>query len=348
MPKFLVIGDLHFGEHGNSSTFNANVLDFVDWAVALAKENEADKIIQLGDWFHDRHKVDTETLNTGIEGARRFSEAFGKENVFVLEGNHDLYYLNRLDVSSLRSLGQLVTVIDKPTALGNCMMSPWVVSDEQWDQIVDAGASHDFLFAHLELSGFRVNEAYTMEHGRSPKELREYGAVISGHYHSLQCDENIIYTGTPYPITMNEANEDHGVFIVDSDTLEIEFIPYTDINVLSIKMEDLGDMLDDIVKLDPNKTSIRIEFPEDLEDESVITEVIDVLSSMNFYNVKSKYLGNKAKEILEQGCDIDLEYIEDIDAAVVNHLKNSHTVKGVNTELLVAVYEKVRNGETEW
>lgn len=341
MARVLVIADLHFGERGDSKTFNEHILEFIEWAIKTAKEHNVDKIVQLGDWFHHRNKIQVQTLTYAIEGARMLSNAFGKENVFVLAGNHDLYYLDRLDVSSVSALRPYVTIVDKPqTILPGCFATPWVASDDVWGQVIEASATHKYLFSHLELNGFMVNDKYAMEHGRSHRELKDYECVISGHYHSLQTEDNVLYVGTPYPITMNEANEEHGVVILDTDTDEISFIEYTGIRVVSIPFDEIEKILD----YDPTKTSIRIEFPDTLEDESIIEETKQLLMEKNFDEVKIKYRGEKAKRLIE--ADIEsVEEVDNIDAAVLSCIEKSVEIESIDKELLKSLYTQAASME---
>lgn len=334
MSKIMAIGDLHFGERGDSESFNEHILTFIRWSITEAKSRGVTKVIQLGDWFHQRNKIQVKTLTYGIEGARLLSEAFGKENVFVLEGNHDLFYLDRLDVSSVAALRPYVTVVDKPISiLPRCFATPWIATPDVWDTVIGASDNHDYLFAHLELNGFMVNDKYKMEHGKSHRELSGYECVITGHYHSMQVQDNVLYVGTPYPITMNEANEDHGVLFLNIETDDIEFVVYDGLKVVSISFDDI----EQISTLDPSSTSIRIEFPDDFDDESVIEETKQLLMSKNFEDVKIKYRGKKAQQLMESSAD-DIEFVENIDAAVIGFISSSANIEGIDKEILSSLY----------
>lgn len=334
--KVMLIGDLHFGERGDSRDFNQHILDFIDWVVEKRDSLGVTHVVQLGDWFHHRNKIQVQTLSYGIEGAKRLGAAFGRGNVYVLEGNHDLYYLDRLDVSSVTALKPYVTVVDKPTTiLEDFLATPWIVSPEQWDEVVNSSTTHKYLLAHLELNGFKVNDAYTMEHGLSHKELKDFEIVFTGHYHSPQIKDNILYTGTPYPITMNEANEDHGVYVFDTDTEDLQFFKYDGIRVISVSFDELSEL--DIESLPHKGVSIRVEFPDDIEDESLIEKTREILAEKNFEEVKIKYRGQKAKQLIEADVT-DVEFVENIDSAVIGFIENSAEVEGVDKDVLKLLY----------
>lgn len=339
--KWLMIGDLHFGEKNNSEKFNKSVLSFFDW-VNNTFAGKVDKCVQFGDWFHNRNKIDVSTLCFGIEAASRLGETFGKENVYALVSNHDIYYRDRLDVSSMEAIKPYINVVDSITEIENILFVPWITDGEMWDSLVNNDYGCKVMFGHLELSGFKLNDGYIMEHGYSPKELRKFNRVFSGHYHSHQVNGNITYLGTPYPITMNEANEHHGVFVYDDETDTIEFTPYEAIKVVSIPYTEI----ETIDSYDVENTTIRIEFPDDLDDETIITDVTNYLKEKGFEDYKIKYTGKKLKQILESESE-EVSEVENIDEVVMNHLKKCTDVSGIDKERLVKFYQMAKDKETE-
>lgn len=338
--KILTIGDLHFGEHGNSPKYNEQLLTFLEWCVTTFPD--VDKVVQLGDFYHHRNKIDVLTLNYGIAGAKLMSSAWGKENVFVLSGNHDLYYLDRLDVSSIAAIDPYVTVVDDFSTIddGQVLLTPWVTDSDMWEQLIKYATEFEpkYCFGHFELNNFMVNDAYMMKDGYSPNTLTSlFEYIMSGHYHSPQEKDNINYVGTPLPITMNEANERHGVWVFDTDTGEREFFEYDKVKVVSIPYDQLTEEI--LTSLDPDNTSIRIEFPDDLEDETLITEVSEILNELNFKNSKIKYRGKKVKDILDSEGEA-LNEIENIDGLVIEYIRDSIDVSGVDNPLLLSLYEQ--------
>lgn len=333
--KKLIIGDLHFGEKGNSKKFNQQIIDFLSWSVGIAKQHGVDGIIQAGDYFHTRHEINTETLTYGIKGAEILKDS-GIPS-YVILGNHDLHYLERLDVSSLNSLRRIVNIVDTPTTLddGNIVLTPWVANDDIWNTCVDNETNADFIIGHFEFNGFKVNDGYTMEHGLSANALSHYKRVISGHYHSTQTKGNVTYLGTPFPITMNEANEAHGVFILDTETSDLTFIEYETIKVVSIPYEKI----DSVMGYDKKNTSIRLEFPDDLEDENLVGVFVQQLIDAGFEEVKSKFKSKKLATILESG-DVEVKDVENIDGVVMECIKNSANVDGIDKDLLSDLYSK--------
>jgi hypothetical protein len=176
-----------------------------------------------------------------------------------------------------------------------------------------------------------------MEHGYSPKELRHLELVMTGHYHSPQKQDNIQYLGTPIPITMNEANEAHGIYFFDDQTGEVEFVEYGGVKVVSIPYDKVEDYLDKD-DLDPSNTTMRVEFPDDLDDETIITDITSALKELGIDH-KVKYNDSKTQRILEADAN-SVEEVENIDAVVKTHIKESTPIDGIDKDLLGELYEE--------
>jgi hypothetical protein len=254
-------------------------------------------------------------------------------------GNHDLFHLHRLDVSSLAILQPYATIVDEPMSIidDSILATPWIVDEEMWNLVVEGSKEFKFLFAHLELNGFMVNDKYAMEHGFSHKELKGFKRVLTGHYHSQQNKDNVQYVGVPYPITMNEANEEHGVWVFEPHNNKLEFIEYHGSKAVSLSLSDYLDK--GLSKYDAATTSVRIEFPDDLEDETLLESIRKELEDSGFREIKIKYRGNKAKEIMQQEVET-IEAVDNIDALVLSYIEKSAPVKGVSNEMLKEMYTK--------
>lgn len=339
--KILIIGDLHFGAKNDSRKHNQQILEFIDHV--CDKEKDVDLVIQLGDWYDNRTKIHLDTLNMGIVGAKKLSEAFGGDKVYTILGNHDIFHRDTLRPYSPIVLEEHINVIDQPTSVGPMYLVPWVITDEDWNTCVNGSDDHQYLMAHLELNNFLMNDHYRMESGQSPKELRAYERVFTGHYHSFQEKDNITYIGTPIPMSQNEANRDMGYVTLETETGDYAFHVYDKVKVLSVFYNELEEVLEDV---DPENTSIRVEFPDNLKDETIITDVVDTLNEMNFSDVKTKYTGNKATELLDAEVD-DIQEVENIDSVVLSFIDQSIEVDGIDPALLKSIYTEAMEMQSE-
>lgn len=340
MPsKVMLLGDVHFGAKKDSPEFQQSIIKFIDWAIELANEQNVTHCVQMGDWFDSRNSVNVNTVNIAIDGARKLSDAFGRENFFILMGNHDLFHLHRLDVSSLAMLEPYANIVNDLACIidDSILAAPWIVDEEMWNLVVEGSNEFKYLFGHLELNGFLVNDRYEMTSGFSHKELKHYKKIVTGHYHSPQKKDNVQYLGTPYPITMSDANEAHGIWFFTPSDGNLEFVEYTGSSAVSISLDDYRKL--DMTQFVPENTNIRIEFPDDLEDEMLLESVRKELEDQGFREIKIKYRGNKAKEIMEQDVD-EIEAVDNIDALVLSYIAKSSSVAGVSKEKLKELYEK--------
>ncbi|WGH49705.1 recombination-related endonuclease [Alishewanella phage vB_AspM_Slickus01] len=329
------VGDLHFGEKGNSEKYNNSLLTLCGFIVEESKSRGCSKLFQFGDWHHDRLKINVDTLNKSVEGAKIFSEYFTE--AYTIVSNHDIFYRDRLDVSSMKILEPYITVIDKPTKLfdDKVIAVPWVVDGQMWDDVVEMSKSCEYMFAHLELNGFNVNDAYVMEHGHSHVALKHLKKVYTGHYHSPQVKDNIVYCGTPIPITMNEANEKHGIYFFNLKTGDCEFVEYNGVTVVSIPYDKLDEVL---ATCDPSNSYIRVEFPEDLEDELLISAAQDKLQAANVSEFKIQYVPIAVREILNSDVE-DVSDVENIDGVVMQFIDSANSLAAVDNDLLKEIYK---------
>ena len=67
--------------------------------VEQAQAIDCETCIFLGDWHHHRASVNVSTLNYSVEIVAKLSKTFKK--VYMITGNHDLYYREKRDYNSL-------------------------------------------------------------------------------------------------------------------------------------------------------------------------------------------------------------------------------------------------------
>lgn len=342
--RIVLIGDLHFGEKNNSADFNKQIINYLQTQIIDKYKDENVVIIQAGDWFHQRNRLQVDTLNYGIIGADMLGKAFGRENVLVLAGNHDMFYENRLDVSSLLAISEYVTVIDEVTLLQShsIVLTPWIVNEDQWQEVCKLSEQFDYVVGHFELSSFRMNENYVMEHGYNPSGLKGYKRVFSGHYHTKQERDNIVYLGTPYPITLNEANGEHGDWYFDHITNELTFNHYDEIAVLSIPYTEINN-IEKYTKADKSNITLRVEFPSDIGDESIITDTMVLLNNSGYNSVRQQYRKEAVNEIMEN--DIQIEHLDRIDDVIIDAIDNIKM--DVDNNLLKELYNLSRENNNE-
>ena len=219
--------DIHFGNKNNSKTHNEDCIDFIKWFVDEAKQRDCDTCIFLGDWHHDRARIGITTLQYSLKGLELLNSAF--EKVFIITGNHDLFYKEKRDVHSMILGKHLdnIHLIDEPTTINDVALIPWLVEDE-WKKVIKTKCK--YMFGHFEIPNFKLNQNIIMPHhgtiDQSQFHIPEY--VFSGHFHCRQNSGNIYYIGNPFGHTFADSWDfDRGAMFFSWDG-EPEFVNWED------------------------------------------------------------------------------------------------------------------------
>ena len=230
--KVALISDQHFGLSDGGDRFHDNFQLFYDniFFPELLKRNIG-KIYHLGDVFHNRKKIDTSTIKKARD---YFFDPLAKAEIkmSIIVGNHDVYYreTNRVNSPSLLlSSYSNITIYQSPVEEDNIALVPWINKENSTDVYkFILNTKCNVLLGHLELKGFKLNKKQVAEHGMGTKAFEKFDKVLSGHYHTRSKKGNIEYIGSPTQHTWIDDGDIKGFYILDTKTLEMEFIenPY--------------------------------------------------------------------------------------------------------------------------
>jgi DNA repair exonuclease SbcCD nuclease subunit len=228
--KVALISDIHFGVRGDSPRFHDNMEKFFsEIFFPELKKRKISEIINLGDLFHSRKKIDIYTLYRANEYF--FKKLYEYElQMYLLLGNHDQYFNGDNYVNSPNLLcNDAISIIDKPMSEGGITFIPWIDKHNFKEcQNLIKNSNDSVCMGHFELKGFNLNKYQVAKHGMPPKILDKFEKVFSGHYHSRQSRGSIHYLGSPTQQTWADVEDPKGFYIFDTETYEIEFIhnPY--------------------------------------------------------------------------------------------------------------------------
>lgn len=208
-------GDIHFGLKNNSRQHNDDCEAFVKWFIDEAKERGCETCIFLGDWHHHRANVNVSTLNYTMSNLKFLSEAF--ETVYVITGNHDLFYREKREINSLIMGKQYdnIVLVDEPVVIDDVAIVPWLVEDE-WKKVRNFKAK--YVFGHFEIPGFKMNAQISMpDHGGiNKRHFTKPDYVFSGHFHKRQTESHIHYIGNPFGHNYSDAwDYDRGAMFLE-------------------------------------------------------------------------------------------------------------------------------------
>ena len=180
----------------------------------------------LGDFFdtvYNKGTLPVDILNTLL----RFFSIEWKIPLIMLVGNHDMFDAAETEhgLAFLPHTNPLIKVIDEPTRIGDELWVPWRRSVETINHILAENADAKVIFGHFDIIGFKLSHARLSTEGVNESSFPKDVPVYSGHYHTPQGHGNIQYIGSPYQLTLSEA-EDQKQFIVLNENYRItETIP---------------------------------------------------------------------------------------------------------------------------
>lgn len=239
--KITLVGDLHLGIRNNSMEWLQIQKDFLlDFLINKVDEDfdqDRDILILEGDIFHSRESINVRVHDEALTIFKKLSEKF-KRGVYIIIGNHDVYYKDRNAVHSLKAISHLadnIHVFENPEVLTingdkSFLMLPWVEDTSKITSIIsDHKDVCDYIVCHADIKGVRFNKWTKVEHGVEVSDLAAYKRVYSGHIHIRQEFKNVLYTGTPYQMDRGDRDNTKGFYQLDLTGSEIaeEFIENT-------------------------------------------------------------------------------------------------------------------------
>ncbi len=232
MSKSLIFTDIHAGVKSDAEIFLNEFRKFFEEFLPEQIENyslQEGPIFGLGDLFDNRNNLNVKTLSTVYQTFTSLFKRYPKLKIYLLTGNHDIYYRNTREVSSLNVLNEfsnieLITDIKKTSFFGRSVtLCPWITNKDSSDQIFEERA--DICMGHFEINGFEMVSGIKEYNGIAPKKFEEtFKLTFSGHFH-LRAEQNgIIYVGNPYQTKWSDYGNTKGVYVLDFRTLQYEFI----------------------------------------------------------------------------------------------------------------------------
>lgn len=253
--KAAVMCDLHLGLKSNSITHNEDCLGFVGWFAEAAKAEKCDTAIICGDWHNHRANINIQTLHYSMRCLDILHSSF--DNVFMLTGNHDLFFREKRDIHSVAWAGYIdnVHIINNIHTNGGVTLCPWMVGDELKKV---RKIKSKYTFGHFELPNFYMNAQVLMpDHGIiNEGDFSNTEKLFSGHFHKRQARRNIWYIGNAFPHNYADAGDDaRGMMILEWDK-EPEFRSWP--NQPLYRVYNLSSILEDPKKLLLPNSHVRV------------------------------------------------------------------------------------------
>lgn len=236
--KIALITDTHWGVRNDNTAFHDNTKRFLsDVFFPTLLHNGIRHAIHLGDLVDRRKYVNFLT-------AKRLREDFleplryNEIKTHIIVGNHDTFYKNTNDVNALYELVQdrydNISLYTEATTIvldnTDILLLPWITDENKENTLYNIkNTEAKIALGHLEIQGFEMFKGSVSTHGNDPSVFDKFDLVCSGHFHHRSSRGNICYLGSHAEFTWSDYGDPRGFHILDTETLELEFIknPYT-------------------------------------------------------------------------------------------------------------------------
>lgn len=300
-----LLGDLHLGIKNNSiEWFNTQRKFLIEWFIETIKKGgfnpDTDILIQLGDWHHIRESINIRIDNESEEIFETLSDMF-KRGIYIVLGNHDVYYKDRTDINSLKKIPKLypnIHIFEKPNILNinenshKFLLAPWEHNVSKLSESIKKYKKGcDYLLCHADINEFSLNKWTKINGGLDREDLKYFKRIYSGHIHIRQSNGNMTYVGTPYQLDRGDFGNIKGFYKlnVKNDKLIESFIENT-ISPRFIKIEAKK-------MLNMNMNEISKEFDNNFIDILIDNNLAKIFPVNNFIDMIEKS-GHKSIEFI--------------------------------------------------
>jgi DNA repair exonuclease SbcCD nuclease subunit len=350
IKRFFIISDTHFGIRSNSIEWMEIQRDyFVNWFIPLLQKNKrpGDALIHTGDVFDSRQTLNLKVMNMAME---IFEEITKIMPVFMICGNHDIYYKTTNDVNSIKIFKWLnnVKVYETPVVLElnggktKALLMPWQDSHDN-ESLIIQNNNADYLFCHTDFHGVKFNANVNIEQGNQVSTVNQFKRVYSGHIHYAQKYHNIRMVGCPYPLTRSDIGNIKHVWSIDFEQdiergISNEYSP----RFIRIKIERVLELTYDEMKKYVENNFVDILVNSSWSTKFPFSTFLDLFS-----NIKYRKL-NYIITTVGKDDEIDLENSEnseeiDLPGLIEMHIETltySNTVKQKLKEVARTLYHK--------
>jgi len=303
MGKIFLISDIHFGAHSNSIEFLKNQENyFYNFLIPiLTKHSKNSYLFVLGDIFDNRTITNNRVLYSVLKIFKYMSKILP---IYILIGNHDLNNLENSNKNSVtpikifENIPNIKIIYDKEILNFNnkkVYALSWVEdrNDLKNEYELVKKANPDYFFCHADFNGVSYNNFSKIENGLEIDNDNKI-KIFTGHIHLRQQINNLYVIGSPYHITKNDVNNKKGIYSIDLNNDEINFIEnnyspeYKKIQYKDIKNIDF--------KNEINNNFVEIE----INEEDFNNDIIKNFEKGNAKKIEFSIIKNKDDEFIEE------------------------------------------------
>lgn len=322
MSRVLLFSDLHVAAHKRNIERLHDCLKTLEWVFTSAQDQQINDIIFAGDLFQDRQKIDVMTYHLTFNILSKYCN--NDLRLWLLLGNHDLWYYDRWDISSVTPLGAIsgIQVIDKPCTIDfsgyPIDFLPYNKAPIQYLEELRKGKKrkgNKVLIGHMAVDGAQLNALHNtradeiVEHDGemvrvTPDVFDGWDKVWLGHYHGQQqVTPWIEYIGSPLQLNFGEAFQHKHLVVYDLSNGTTEYIR----NKFSPQHFIIPES--DVDKYDIENNFIRVQVPQ-----SGVTDLIELKRDL-------QQLKPGSLEIIPEKAEDQSHVVQNAKALIVDHDK---------------------------
>jgi DNA repair exonuclease SbcCD nuclease subunit len=230
--QIIITADIHNGAQDRLK----DTIWSMDIISNYATDHKINTILVLGDLFHDRYTINTDTYNQAYTSLKKYKQK--GQRWISFPGNHDMFLKDSWKITSIKPLEQVMEIIDeiKPIELDNqkFWILPFIYYEDKYMQqlskIEEEYQPGDILLTHIGVKNATLNECFLLKNW-STVDFKDskFKTVFAGHFHCQQEVGPVHYPGSPIPFRFDEGLVDHGFLIYDTKDKTKNFIKTYDI-----------------------------------------------------------------------------------------------------------------------
>lgn len=232
MTKVAIIADTHLGVKNDSPQVLDHMVSFFRRTFfPEIRARGVTHVVHLGDLVDRRKYV---RFSTAAVLRREVIDPLAEFETRVIVGNHDVEHKNTNEVNALRELvmgrHERVRIYTNSAEIDlggtSALLLPWICPENHQSSMEAIESSRaPWCMGHLELSGFKMyRDSPESTHGMSASVLSKFTGVLSGHFHHKSVRGNVCYVGAPYEMTWADAGDQRGFHVLDTETLDMEYV----------------------------------------------------------------------------------------------------------------------------
>jgi len=343
--RFLIIGDVHFGNKNNDLDVLELQKKFFESVKEYIVNNGIKEIIFVGDIFHNRTYLKINIINEAIQ---LISDLADFCNIYILCGNHDVYSKTNNAINSLIVFKYIknVTIIDNEplilkTPYYSFLFLPFFSIKEDEIAFYDKIKNKEYDSYFEKYNGINniilVTHTSIMQHPELFEErfsvdldaLKRFFKVFNGDIHIRSEFNNVYNIGSIMSFDFNDVFNKKGIY-------EIQLNPFKTIFIEN--------------KFDKQYKSYKLNYLETFTKEEILSKLNNsiVRIEIDLANKENKFL-ETLKEILKEAQDTQILYYyynsrdDDSNTIEIKNKNGSYFVNNIDTTVFAYIDQKIKD-----